>query len=69
MLEDLNNMYDEFDPYGTFDARLHDSDFNMKKKQTFDEFLITFIAIIAPLQLSEQQKISHLTRTIIRRFR
>ncbi|CAD6581822.1 MAG: hypothetical protein ASARMPREDX12_000676 [Alectoria sarmentosa] len=69
MLEDLDNMYGEFDPYGTSDARLHDPDFNMKKKQTFDEFLAKYTATIAPLQLSEQQKISHLTRTITRRLR
>ncbi|CAD6593451.1 MAG: hypothetical protein ASARMPRED_007520 [Alectoria sarmentosa] len=69
ILEDLDNMYGEFDPYGTSDARLHDPDFNMKKKQTFDEFLAKYTATIAPLQLSEQQKISHLTRTITRRLR
>ena len=69
MLEDLDNMYGEFDPYETADARLHDPDFNMKKKQTFDEFLTKFTATIAPLQLSEQQKISHLTRTITRHLR
>ena len=68
MFEDLNNMYGEFDPYGTADARLHDSDFNMKK-EIFDEFLVKYTATIAPLQLSEQQKISHLTRIITRRFR
>ena len=69
IFEDLNNMYGEFDPYGTFDARLHDPDFNIKKKQTFDEFLVKYTATIAPLQLFEQQKIFHLTRTITRRFR
>ena len=68
MFEDLDNMYGEFDPYKSVDARLYDPNFNMKKK-TFDEFLVKFTATIAPLQLSEQQKISHLTRTITRRFR
>ena len=68
MLEDLDNMYAEFDPYGTADATLHDPNFNMKK-ETFDEFLAKYTATIAPLQLSEQQKISHLTRIITRRFR
>ena len=32
MLKDLNNIYNEFDPYETFNARLYDSDFNIKKK-------------------------------------
>ena len=68
MLEDLDNMYVEFDSYETTDATLHDPNFNMKK-ETFDEFLAKYTAIIAPLQLSEQQKISHLTRTITRRLR
>ena len=32
ILEDLNNMYNEFDSYETFNARLYDSNFNIKKK-------------------------------------
>ena len=71
MLEDLDNMYGEFDPYGTADARLHSPDFGMsvQKKETFDQFLTRYTVTIAPLQLSEQQKISQLTRTITRRLR
>ena len=69
ILEDLDNMYGEFDPFGTADARLHSPDFGMQKKETFNEFLAKFTATIAPLQLPEQQKISQLTRTITRRLR
>lgn len=69
VLQDLNNMFGEFDPYGTADATLHDPDFKMKKNETFDEFLTRYTSIIAPLQLREQQQISHLTRTITPRLR
>ena len=52
MLKDLNNMYVEFDLYKTADTTLYDPNFNMKKK-IFDEFLIKYTIIIAPLQLFE----------------
>ena len=54
ILEDLNNIYDEFDFYEKADARLYNSDFKMQKKKTFNEFLARYTAIIALLQLSEQ---------------
>ena len=69
MLQDLDNMYGEFDAFGTADTALHSADFHIQKKQTFDEFLAKFTATIAPLQLSEKQKISHLTRIMTRRLR
>ena len=50
MFKDLNNIYSEFDSYDIANARLYDSNFNIRKK-TFDEFLIKYTAIIAPLQL------------------
>ena len=40
---DLDNIYREFDPFGTTDARLHSPDFGMKEK-TFNEFLAKFTA-------------------------
>ena len=49
MLEKLDNMYNEFNFYKTFDARLYNLDFDIKKKETFDEFLIRFIIIITLL--------------------
>ena len=49
MFKDLNNIYSEFDLYKTFDARFYDPNFNLKKKKTFNKFLITFIIIIALL--------------------
>ena len=71
MVEDLDNMYGEFDPYGTADATLHDPDFGMKTDETFDTYLARYTATIAPLQLPEREKISqlNLTRTITRRLR
>ena len=69
ILENLNNMYGEFDSYNKADATLHNPDFGMQKNKTFDQFLTRYTATIAPLQLSEQSKISQLTRTITRRLR
>ena len=53
MLEDLDNMYGEFDAYGKADVRLHNPDFGMQKNETFDKFLVRYTAIVDPLQLSE----------------
>ena len=52
MLEDLNNIYLEFNLYEIADATLYNFNFNIKKK-IFDEFLIKYTAIIAFLQLFE----------------
>lgn len=68
ILEDLDNIYGEIDPFGTAYARLHSPDFGMKE-ETFDEFLAKFTATIAPLELPERQKIFQLTRTVTRRLR
>ena len=46
------------------DATLHDPDFCMKFHETFDLFLAKFTATIAPLGLTDTQKISALKRTI-----
>ena len=40
-----------------------------KAKEPFSEFLPKFAATVAPLQLPEQLKILHLTRTITPRLR
>ena len=69
VLEDLENVYGEFDACGKAFARLHTPDFNMKKKETFDDFVPKFVATVAPLQMSEELKILHLTRTITPRLR
>ena len=62
-------MYGEFDAVGKAFARLHSPDFNMKKKkESLSGFLPKFAATIAPLRLSEQLKILHLTRTITPRL-
>lgn len=61
-------MYGEFSIYGNANGRLRDPDCVMTT-QPFDEFLATFTATIAPLQLREQQEISHLPRIISPRLR
>ena len=62
-------MYGEFDAVGKPIARLHSPDFNIKKKETFDGFLLKFAATTAPLELSEKLKTLHLKRTITQRLR
>ena len=47
MLENLNNIYNEFDSYEIVNAKLYNLNFNIKKKQTFNEFLIKNTIIIA----------------------
>ena len=49
MLENLNNIFDEFNLYKIANARLYNSIFDIKKKKTFNKFLIIFIIIIALL--------------------
>ena len=49
ILEDLDNIYDEFDFYGKADVRLYSPDFDMQKNEIFDEFLTRYTATIAPL--------------------
>ena len=49
ILEDLNNMYNEFDTYEKADARLYNPDFDMQKKETFNQFLTRYTTTIAPL--------------------
>ena len=68
ILENLDNIYGEFNPYDTINAILYNPDFDIKN-ETFDTYLIKYIIIIAPFQLFEREKISQLTRTIIYRFR
>ena len=69
MLEDLNNIYDKFDTYEKANIALYSPSFNIKKNNTFNEFLTRYTVIIILLQLPEQSKISQLTRTITRRLR
>ena len=49
MIEDLNNIYGEFDFYDIVNIKLHNLDFNIKNKKIFNEFLIRYIIIIALL--------------------
>lgn len=49
MFKDLNNIYNEFNLYEIFDARLHNSNFNIKKTKHLINFLIKFTIIITLL--------------------
>ena len=64
MLQLLDNSYGTYDPMAEADAELHDPDFCMKNHETFDSFLAKFTATVAPLALTDTQKISALKRTI-----
>ena len=49
ILEDLDNIYDEFDAYGKADMKLYNPDFDMQKNEIFNVFLTRYTAIIALL--------------------
>ena len=56
IFEDLDNIYDKFDPYDTINVILYNPDFDIKN-EIFDIYLIRFIFIIILFQLSERKKI------------
>lgn len=65
MVQDLDNMFAEYDQTTKAEAKLHDKKFPMgtvKKDESFDEFLARFPATIAPLDFTERHKISELER-------
>ncbi len=72
MIQDLENMFGEFDKVAKSDALLHDPKFGMavaNPKETFDEFLARFTSAIAPLDFTDRHKISNLRRTLGERLR
>ena len=71
MIQDLENMFGEFDKVAKSDALLHDPKFGMavtNLKETFDEFLARFTSAIAPLDFTDRHKISNLRRTLSERL-
>ena len=71
MIQDLENMFGEFDKVAKSDALLHDPKFGMavaNPKETFDEFLARFTSAIAPLDFTDRHKISNLRRTLSERL-
>ena len=72
MIQDLENMFGEFDKVAKSDALLHNPKFGMaisNSKETFDEFLARFTSAIAPLDFTDRHKISNLRRTLSERLR
>ena len=49
MFKELNNIYNEFNIYKTIDTKFHNSNFYIKNKKIFNEFLIQYIIIIVLL--------------------
>ncbi|MCJ1347622.1 hypothetical protein MMC31_005850 [Peltigera leucophlebia] len=72
MIQDLENMFGEFDKFAKSDALLHDPKFGMagtNPKEIFNEFLARFTSAIAPLDFTNRHKISNLRRTLSERLR
>ena len=71
MIQDLENMFGEFDKIAKSDALLHDPKFGIaiaNPKETFDEFLARFTSAIAPLDFTDRHKICNLQRTLSERL-
>lgn len=71
MIQDLKNMFGEFDKVAKSDVLSYDSKFGMAVanfKETFDEFLARFTLAIAPLDFTDCNKISNLQRTLSKRL-
>lgn len=72
MLYDLEGMFGDYDKESTADAELHNPKFPMgvkDTKETFDAFHARFTAAIAPIAMSEREKVSHLRRLVTARLK
>lgn len=72
VIQDLENMFGEFDKESKAEAELQNPKFHMgakDPKETFDQFHARFTATVAPLNMSEREKVSHLKRTISQRLK
>ena len=72
MIQDLHNMFGEFNKIARSDAELHDPKFAIRasdSKENFNSFFARFTAAVAPLNYSEVHKISTLKRLISSRLR
>ena len=56
IFENLDNIYDKFDPYDITNVTLYNPDFDIKN-EIFNIYLIRFIFIIILFQLFERKKI------------
>ncbi len=71
MIQDLENMFGEFDKVAKSDAFLHDHKFGMavvNPNETFHEFFARITSAIAPLDFTDRHKISKLRRTFSERL-
>ena len=72
ILEDLNNMFGDYDKISKADAELDNPKFAMGSKdfkETFDAFHTRFIAAIAPLAMLEREKSSRLRKLVTSRLK
>ena len=72
ILEDLNNMFGDYDKISKADAELDNSKFAIGSKdfkETFDAFHARFIAAIAPLAMLEREKSSRLRKLVTSRLK
>lgn len=71
IIQDLDNIFGIYNKFSIYDTRLHLLDFGIgiKKDKTFNKFYIRFSTTIAPLGLTELQKISTLRRLLTLKLR
>lgn len=71
MIQDLENIFGEFNKVAKLDAFLYDPKFGMviaNAKKTFDKFFTKFTSAIALLDFIDYYKISNLQRTFYERL-
>lgn len=71
-VQDLENMFGEYDKEAKAEAQLHDTKFKMggtNKNESFDEFLARFTSVVTLLDLTDTQIISNLKRCLNDRIR
>lgn len=66
-LAELERMFGEHNIRARMQAKLHDPSFAMNaQKETFEQFLVRFTTTIAPCAYSDEDKIFHLKRNLIK---
>ena len=72
ILDDLNNMFGDYDKISKANAELDSPKFaigSKDSKETFDAFYARFIAAITPLSMSEREKSSRLRKLVTSRLK
>lgn len=72
MIQDLENIFDEFDKVAKLDAFLYDLKFGMaitNLKETFNEYFARFILAIMPLDFIDQYKVSNIPQILSKKLR